>query len=349
MAEIIDIIYIYIFWKGRNVMKRTIKILSLAAAGMMAFQAAAFADFSDMPSGDMGTALQNAVDNGLITGYDDGTIRADEKITRAQMAAIITRAFGAEYKDSSTFPDVAADAWYAEDVSKASYMGAFGGDSEGNFNPENNITFQETYTVLARVFCFDSYYTNNSDGSKDYVNKADLAVLDSFSDKDSVADWAADYTAGVVQYGGYQGIDGQLKGSDEITRGEFALIMDSLVGTYIDSTDNISVDPSKSVMVRATDAGLSGLKTDRNLIIGYSVDQCTLQDAEIAGTTVVYGCIDQPNATSTDNLKSKISLGGTFNDVRIKSAGIFLDASGAKMKSIRGVSNSRINMGTFGG
>ena len=126
--------------------------------------------------------------------------------------------------------------------------------------------------------------------------------------------------------------------------------MDSLVGTYIDSTDNISVDPSKSVMVRVADAGLSGLKTDRNLIIGYSVDQCTLQDAEIAGTTVEFTAVLTSRMQQAQIIQSqRLSLGGTFNDVRIKSAGIFLDAWGAKMKSIRGVSNSRINMGTFGG
>ena len=330
-------------------MNRAIKILSAAAAAMMAFQAAAFADFTDMPAGDMGTALQNAVDNGLITGYDDGTIRADEKITRAQMAAIITRAFGAKYNDNKSFPDVASDAWYADSVSKASYMGVFSGDSDGNFNPENNITFQETYTVLARAFCFDSYYIDNSNGTREYVNKADLAVLDSFGDKGSVADWAADYTAGIAQYGGYAGIDGQLKGSDEITRGEFALIMDALVGTYIDSVDDVSVDSSKTVMVRAADVKLSGLKTDKNLIIGYSVENCLLQDAEISGTTVIYGCIDEVNVASGDELETKISLGGTFNDIRIKSAGVFLDASGAKMSSMRGVADSKMYMGTFGG
>lgn len=336
----------------KTIMNKIFRISALAAAGIMSVQLSAFAGFAgfpDMPEGEMGAALQRAVDNGLIGGFDDGEIKPDAYITRAQMATIISRAFGATQKSSKTFPDVAANAWYSDDVSKAVYMGAFSGDTEGKFNPDNNISFQETYTVLSRVLCLDSYSMNYTDGSVEYINKPADDVLDGFADKDSVASWALDSAKYVVGNGGFKGIDGLLRGSDPISRGQFAMLMDSLVGTYIDSADNVTVDPSKSVMIRVSDAALGGLKTDRNLIIGYSVNNCTLQDAEVKGVTAVYGCIDKIDAQSSDDLVSKISLGGTFNDVRIMSSGISLDVSGAKTESIRGKKNSRINLGVIGG
>ena len=100
--------------------------------------------FSDMPDGEIGQAMQNAVDAGLINGVTDDIIAPNDNITRAQMAAIITRAFSCTEKSAAVFADVKDDAWYADAVSYAAHMGAFKGDDRNSFNPDNNITFQET-------------------------------------------------------------------------------------------------------------------------------------------------------------------------------------------------------------
>ena len=147
-------------------MKKSVKLIAALSAGVLSLQATAFADFTDMPEGEVGAAIQTAVNNGLITGYEDGTVRPDGYITRAEMAAIIVRAMGATETSKTTFPDVSADAWYANTVSVAAAMGAFKGDTAGNLNPENYITCQETYTVLSRVFCFEGYELNYTDGRK---------------------------------------------------------------------------------------------------------------------------------------------------------------------------------------
>ena len=53
--------------------------------------------FSDMPYNWSTAALENAVKNGLLTGAD-GKIMPKDSLTRAQMATIIVRAFGAADK-----------------------------------------------------------------------------------------------------------------------------------------------------------------------------------------------------------------------------------------------------------
>lgn len=329
-------------------MKKSIKLISVLAAGLLALNATAFADFSDMPQGQIGASIQAAVDNGLITGYEDGTVRPDGNITRAEMAAIIVRAMGATEASTQTFPDVASTAWYADTVSKAVAMGAFKGDTAGNFNPENNITCQETYTVLSRVFCFEGYDISTKDGKKGSVGKADAAVLDAFADKASVASWAVDYAAAVVGNGGFAGFDGQLKGDAMITRGEFALLMDTVIGTYIDEPGTYTADKlnaEKSIVVRKGGVTIDGLKTGKNLIIAYSVDTAGVKvtNAEISGVTAVFGAADPVNKTVC------ASIQGTFKDVRVGSAWVTLDASGAAMQYYKGVKDSIVNMGTFGG
>ena len=73
------------------------KIFSLLVAGVLTFamSVSSFAAFPDMPAGEAGAVLQRAVDNGLISGFDDGTVRPDTPITRAQMATIMSRAMNA--------------------------------------------------------------------------------------------------------------------------------------------------------------------------------------------------------------------------------------------------------------
>ena len=55
-------------------------------------------------------------------------------------------------------------------------MGAFQGDGV-NLNPNANITRQEAFTVLARLFT---------------LSGGDQSVLNSYTDGDQVADWAKD-------------------------------------------------------------------------------------------------------------------------------------------------------------
>ena len=64
----------------------------LPAAGAAALSTSP--TFSDMPDNWATEALESAVANGLLVG-DDGKIMPDSPLTRAQMATIIARAFGA--------------------------------------------------------------------------------------------------------------------------------------------------------------------------------------------------------------------------------------------------------------
>lgn len=311
------------------------KIIATAAAfAVMSVQAAVFADFADMPDGSIGTALQNAVDHGLINGYDENTIAPYDLITRSQMAAIITRAFGATDRADVSFNDVASDAWYREDVSKAVAMGAFEGDEKGNFSPNDNITFQETYTVLSRVFRFEPLVNEFSDGSQSVLFGVSSSDLNAFSDKNDVADWATLYTASIVKNGGWTGIGDKLKPKDNITRGEFALIMDTIVTSYVDEPGTYENLPDGLTMVRTGGVTIKNLKTDRNLILSYGIDKdgCTVMDSQVMGTTVILGGADIATETAADGSvikkrggKSYISLGGTFFDVRVLSPYITAD------------------------
>lgn len=339
-------------------MKKTAKVLSCAAAMALCMGIGVSASaFSDMPEGEMGEALQHAVDAGLMDGVTNDLIAPNDNITRAQMATIIVRAFSATENSSTSFNDVAADAWYADYVSKASAMGAFQGDDSNNFNPENNITFQETYIVLSRMFGFEPYELRYSNGTVTLLGDCDESVLNSFSDKNEIASWAKDYAKYIVGNGGWQGIDGKLKPTSSITRGEFAVLMDKIVTTYIDEPGTYTDLPDGLTMVRSGGVTIDGLNTSHNLIITYGVDEkgCEVINSTVKGVTLVLGGADktpQETIDSSGNKKitpdeSYVAITGTYHDVRVGSPYVFLNASSASIEYYKGVKDSLVSLPFF--
>ena len=88
-----------------------------------------------------------------ISGYEDGTFRPNEPITRAELSAMAVRfyeAFEAEYEEG-TFLDVDGDEWYADAIAAAAELGILGGYEDGTVRPNNNITRAETCAIVNRV------------------------------------------------------------------------------------------------------------------------------------------------------------------------------------------------------
>lgn len=326
---------------------------------------AANSSFTDMPSGDIGTALEKAVANGLIFGYEDNTVRPDENITRAQMSAIIVRAMGATDTSSTIFNDITSDALYADSVSKAVAINAFKGDTNGNFNPENNITFQETYIVLARVLGFEPYRVGSEKDGYRYIGAPEDNALDTFSDKSEISDWAVDDTRDVVGNGGWKGFNGLLKPTSSITRGEFAYLMNVLVSDYVDEAgekDYSGITPAGAVMIRIGGVTVKNLSTTKNVIVSYAVDAqgAKFTDCDIQSTLLILGgdeAVEKTDETTgvTTTVAAPtahITISGKYKDVRITVPYVYLDASAENaeiFKNLYVVKNSSAYMGTLSG
>jgi spore germination protein YaaH len=87
---------------------------------------------------------------GIATGYPDQTFHPHEVVTRAQMAAFLTRALGLEPSPSSAFTDVAGDTHEAAILSVA-HAGIAGGYSDGTFRPAQPVTRGQLASFLTRA------------------------------------------------------------------------------------------------------------------------------------------------------------------------------------------------------
>lgn len=253
-------------------MKLLKKIIPALLAVSMLPAAAQAATFPDMPQDDSRESLERAVDNGLLSGFEDGTIRPGNNITRAQMATIITRSFGAQdAADISDFTDISEDDWFYDAFAQAVQMGAFNGDDQKHLNPTSYINFQECFKVISSVFGLianteDKYPTND-------LQAQDLSVLDKFTDSDDISDWAKPYVAAIVSGGYWDGVD-TLNPKAYITRAQFAVLMDRMVTTYINEPGTYTDLPTGNIMIKSNGVNIDGLNSESYCIIsdGVSAD-----------------------------------------------------------------------------
>ncbi|WP_235801759.1 S-layer homology domain-containing protein [Ureibacillus manganicus] len=96
-------------------------------------------------------ALQ-AYNNDIIKGFEDGSFRPNEKITRAQLALIITKAYNLKQDDSAVlnFTDNTA-AWSKDAVNTLASLGIVAGTSKTTFAPNAIVTREQAAAFFHRT------------------------------------------------------------------------------------------------------------------------------------------------------------------------------------------------------
>jgi hypothetical protein len=233
--------------------KRRLALLLTLAMILSMFPINAFAtEFSDMPDNWSTKAIESAVANGLLKG-DNGKIMPNEKLTRAQMATIVNRAFGTGEKTSiDNFTDVKKDAWYYDEMAKAVQMKTFIGSGDKLY-PDNSISREEAFIVLARAFKLSGGNAN---------------ILDKFTDKNDISDWAREGISSLVAAGYISGSDGRINPKHNITRAEFAQVMYNLLKNYINKEGTYTEDYDGNLMINVPNVTLKGLT-----VTGFSISR----------------------------------------------------------------------------
>lgn len=261
--------------------------LALLLAGAMLLPANAFAadlsQFKDFPNDWSSKSLERAIDDGLLNG-SNGQINAKGLLTRAQLAAIVARAFGAVKTASlSSYKDVLPSAWYYSDMGKAVQMQAFQG-ADGLLHPNDPITREEAFTVLARAFAL-------AGGSS--------SALSAFSDSASVSSWAKDSVAALVENGYVDGANGRLNPKSNITRAEFSKVITGMAAAYVGSETVSGKTIDGSMIVRESGASLSNVTINGDLIIADSADKVSLDNVKVTGRIVIRGGADAVSIKDT--------------------------------------------------
>lgn len=153
-----------------------------------------------------------------ISGYDDGTFRPDQSVSREEFLKMLLNAAAVDTTDATTtFGDITADDWCYSVVAAAERDGIINGDN-GNFGKGRSITREDMCTMVARA------------AEKYNINIKTQYSADLFDDYNNISDYAQDsvtklQTAGIINGMG----DGTFAPKGEVTRAMAAKVIYEIV------------------------------------------------------------------------------------------------------------------------
>ncbi|MGG4219296.1 S8 family serine peptidase [Paenibacillus jamilae] len=107
--------------------------------------------FEDISSSYAQSEIRSLANKLLINGTTDTTFSPKQNVTRAEFAALVTRALGLTPGTTAPFSDIPAGSWYSGDVAAAYEAGLITGRNNDKFDPHANISRQEIAVVLGKA------------------------------------------------------------------------------------------------------------------------------------------------------------------------------------------------------
>ena len=260
-------------------------IIALLLSLLMAITATASAQPADISGHWAEAQIQSWLDEGLASGYPDGTFKPNREVSRAEFVAMVNRAFGIESEGAlSGFADVKEGQWFYADVMAAKAKGYFGGYPDGTFKPQNSISRQEAASSLARLLNLDQT----------------TQVLEQFEDSAQIPQWSRGSVGALVEnglMGGYP--DNTFKPTRSITRAEAVATLDRArniekrlfdkAGTYGPAAGTKTI--RGNVTISAAGVTLRNTVITGDLLLAESIGDgdVTLKNVTVKGTTTVAG------------------------------------------------------------
>jgi hypothetical protein len=202
--------------------------------------------------------LQKWRDYGILGGYEDGDLKPDNSLTRAEAAKIISGLISAQnYPAAKTFADVNPGNWYYASVHNVVAAGVMVGVGDTVFGADEPLTREQTATILYRLFQQIMDPT---------ARKSD------FTDDGQVSDWAAEslwVLAGNGYISGYE--DGTAGPGRQITRAEFIAILDHIVPNVV--SDQVQPSYTGNVLVLGRNVDLTHSAIDGNVLLAKAAVQ----------------------------------------------------------------------------
>ncbi|WP_090108697.1 S-layer homology domain-containing protein [Cohnella sp. OV330] len=234
---------------------------------------------------------------GLITGFQDGTLRPDQVISRIEFVALVNRLFAYKGSASLQFADVPDNAWYAPQVQAAVSAGYINGFPDGTFKPNRQLSRAEAAVMLAKLV--------------PAVERDGANALGAFGDRADVPGYARAALGALVEGGIVQGFaDGTVRPGGKLTRAEAVVLLDRIrtqsakgadggivpaalrltaAGTYGPASGTVAV--AGDVVIDAPGITLRNVTVRGNLTIGAAVGEgdAYLKGVDVSGSTNLQG------------------------------------------------------------
>ncbi|WP_339286205.1 YDG domain-containing protein [Paenibacillus sp. FSL R5-0486] len=236
------------------------------------------------------------IDKGFIHGYEDGSFKPNNTITRAEFFSLVNRSYGFTETASVSFKDVTSSNWAYAEVSKAVKAGYIKGYRDGTIGANKPISRQEVAVIISDLL--------------DLSNEASTG--NHFTDSNTIASWAKNSVDAIVAKGILQGYDNNFNPNKPITRAEAVVALDrsvnaratdySLAGTYGPEAGIQTIDGD--VLISTAGVTLKNMIIKGNLLFSEGIQEgdVHLSNVTIKGVTRVEG-----GGVSTIYLKNTVA------------------------------------------
>lgn len=139
-------------WKSRKFISLAVVFTMLCSLLFPAFSYA-----NDIEGTKYEEAIVKLAALNTIKGYEDGSFKPENTITRAELATIITFVLGLQdaadlAKETPTrFSDVKTNEWYTGYINIAANENVISGYPDGTFKPSENVSYSEAVTMLVNA------------------------------------------------------------------------------------------------------------------------------------------------------------------------------------------------------
>ena len=154
------------------------KVIALVCVFALALSTVAFgATYTDVTEE---SAYYEAVETlnklEIVTGYEDGTYKPEDGVTRAEMAALIARIQGygetAKAAANTGFKDVPASHWASGYIANAAGMGIINGYGDGTFGPEDPVKYEQAVKMVMATLGYTPFAEKNGGYPTGYLAAA---------------------------------------------------------------------------------------------------------------------------------------------------------------------------------
>ncbi|MEA4932253.1 MAG: S-layer homology domain-containing protein, partial [Lawsonibacter sp.] len=228
--------------------------------------------------------------HGIVCGISATEFGRDNQIRRGDFMLMLYNAVGRPQVTSNcTFTDVTASDYYYTALSWAQSAGLASGTGNGAYSPGASITREQAFTILRQAMPLLGKECPT--GS--------LTVLDQFSDKDQIADYAKGHTATLVSQGVVSGKGTGIDPKGNLTRAEMAALLYKLI-TYTPIM-NTNPDSNQPDTPDASQYTLTINKVDFTLQSGESFPLLATLAPAVEGAEITWSSSSPTAAVVTDD------------------------------------------------
>ncbi|MFC4402897.1 S-layer homology domain-containing protein [Gracilibacillus xinjiangensis] len=229
------------------------------------------------------------VEAGVITGYEDGSFKPGNQVTRAEASVMLSKILELDVDSAADagFSDVDSDAWYAKYVNALANEGIIKGFTDGTFDPSGTLTRAEFAVMVVKAYDIEITNANHS------FNDVPQGV------------WYTDYVETLFANELIKGVSVDRFAPDlNIKRADFARLLanaDYEYGTLLNSL---------------LDSGVYSVSADNPKILsvtGKNLDKLSAEDVTVEGNTVLGFNASANGETATVTLETPLVDGQEYN------------------------------------